>query len=94
VARVDHAWTAAFRSSTEQLLGWYQANGMLREFTTTTLLEVADAGLRSTEPDGMVQVLGIIADADLSTGTPVFDGLFAAPAARIGSALGADTWTL
>ena len=76
VARVDNAWTPAFRASTERVLAWYQNQGILREFTANSLLEVAAAGLRSNEPNGMIQVLGIIADADLSGGSPVFDGLF------------------
>lgn len=84
LAKFGGAWSSEMLVNTERLLAWYHGQGALREFSASSLLAVVDYGLSTADRGAMIQVLGVIADADMSTGTPVLDGVFSVPVTRIG----------
>jgi V8-like Glu-specific endopeptidase len=84
LAKFGGAWSPEMQINTERLLAWYHAQGVLREFSASVLLAVVDFGLTTADRGAMIDVLGLIADADMRTGTPVLDGIFSVPVTRIG----------
>jgi hypothetical protein len=79
VAKLGNAWTTEFRANADQLLKWFQGQGQLTGLSTSQLLDAADAGLTAPNQNDIIQILGLIGDADLRTGSPIYDGVFSYP---------------
>jgi hypothetical protein len=86
VVKVGNTWTTGFRANAEALLKWHQnpasvgRNTALDGLSTDQALAALDRGLTGSEQSAFITLLGLIADVEIKSGMPTFDGNLVLPA--------------